>query len=55
MKKNGVAINDDYLKELGFVDFVHLDKKKDDGQRRMAWLHLVDGEITAIRIVLIVL
>lgn len=42
-----------YLRELGFNDFVHLRKTERDGRKRMAWMQIIDEEILTIRIVLI--
>jgi len=48
-----MEIKENYLRELGFTDFVHLQVAERDEKERMAWMQVVNDEIIMIRVVLI--
>ena len=44
-------VNELTLKELGFTDFEHLSKTKNDGKRRMIWVGMLDDFFLTVLVV----
>jgi hypothetical protein len=48
-----MEIQEDQLRELGFSEFMHLQKSKRDLFKRLVWMQVVENEIITIRVKLV--